>query len=81
MAAPKDVRNRMGEVTFSYGKLLNVYEKKLANKATNYSEAVQNFAKTVLVPEEHPKFELVYAVIASAETIDEGMLKVEVEKI
>jgi len=76
VAAPKDVRNRMGEVTFSYGKLLNVYEKKLANKATNYAEAVQNFAKTVLVPEEHPKFELVYAVIASAETIDEGRLKV-----
>ena len=76
VSSPKEVRDSMENVTFSYGSLLNKHQKKLASKSTNYAEAVQNFAKTVLVPEEHPKFELVYNIIASADTVEEGMLKV-----
>ncbi|MCP4991917.1 MAG: hypothetical protein GY928_39445, partial [Colwellia sp.] len=38
-------------VAFSYGKLLNKYEKKLANKSTNYGKIVHDFSKIVLVPE------------------------------
>ncbi len=76
LPSPKEFRDSMGEVAFSYGKLLNKYEKKLANKSTNYCKIVQDFSKTALVPEDDPKFDIVYDIIASADTIEEGMLKI-----
>ena len=63
-------------VTFTYGTLLNKHQKKLANKSTSYVDAVQNFAKTTLVPEEDPQFDTVYNIISSADTVEAGMLKV-----
>ena len=76
VSSPKIIRDSMGEATFSYGSLLNKHQKQIANKSTNYIEAVRNFEKTTLVPEHDPKFETVYNIIASADTIDDGMLKV-----
>ena len=76
VSSPKEVRDNMGEVTFSYGSLLNKHQKKLANRANNYSEAVQQFSKTAFVPEDDPKFDLVYDIIANADTVDKGKLTI-----
>jgi hypothetical protein len=77
VSSPKNFRDSMGEViSFTYGKLLNVYEKKLANKAINYVDAVQKFAKKALIPEEDPEFDTVYNIIASADMVEAGILKV-----
>ena len=77
VSSPKHFRDSMGEViSFTYGKLLNKHQKKVANKATNYVGAVQDFAKKALVPEEDPEFDTVYNIIVSAETVEAGMLKV-----
>ena len=76
VSSPKEVLNSMGKAIFGYGKLLNKDEKKLASKASSYSQAVQYMAEKPLIPEDEPKFELVYNIIATAETEAEGMLKV-----
>ena len=74
--SPKTIRDSMGEVTFSYGSLLNKHQKKIANKSTNYIETVKEFAKTTLIPEHHSQFETVYNIIANADTVDTGILTV-----
>jgi hypothetical protein len=76
ISSPKTTRDSMGEVTFSYGSLLNKHQKKIANKSTNYIETVRNFEKTALVPEHDPQFDTVYNIIANANTVETGILKV-----
>jgi hypothetical protein len=68
VSSAKEFRDSMGEVTFSYGKILNKHEKKLANKSTSYGKTVNDFAKTALIPEDDPKFDAVYNIVASADT-------------
>ena len=63
-------------IIFTYEKLLNKHEKRLASNASSYSHAVQHIAEKPLMPENEPKFEIVYNIIASSETEAEGMLKV-----
>ena len=41
-----------------------------------FRHAVQHMAEKPLMPENEPKFEIVYNIIASSETEAEGMLKV-----
>jgi hypothetical protein len=72
----KEVCHAMVNVTFTYGTLLSKHQKKLANKAANYVDAVQNYTQKAPAPEEHPEFENVYNIIASADTVEQGMLKV-----
>ena len=48
ISSPKEVRDKMEDVSFSYGSLLNKHQKKLANRASDYSQAVQDFSKTPL---------------------------------
>jgi hypothetical protein len=76
VCSAKKIRDEMENVTFSYGKILNKHEKKLANKSTNYSEIVREFSKTALVPEDDPRFDTVYNIISSADTVEDGMLKI-----
>ena len=76
VSSPKEVRDKMEDVSFSYGSLLNKHQKKLANKASDYSQAVQDFSKTALVPEHDPRFDIVYNIIANADTVDKGKLTV-----
>ncbi|MCP4990961.1 MAG: hypothetical protein GY928_34420 [Colwellia sp.] len=75
-SAVKEVCHAMVNVTFTYGTLLSKHQKKLANKAANYVDAVQNYTQKAPTPEEHPEFDNVYNIIASADTVEEGMLKV-----
>ena len=72
----KEIMNSMGMIIFTYGKLLNKHEKRLASKASSYSQAVQHMAEKPLIPEHEVNFEIVYNIIASAETEAEGMLKI-----
>ena len=64
------------EKQISYGSLLNKYQKKVANKSTNYAETVQKFTTPTLVPKDDPQFDIVYNIIADADTLEEGMLKI-----
>ena len=75
VSSPKDVRDTMGEVTFSYGSLLNKKQKMLANSAENYAQTVQQFSKTTFTLDDDPKFTVVYNIITSAETVEEGVFK------
>ena len=60
VTTPKEVMNSMGTIIFTYGKLLNKHEKRLTSKASSYSHTVQHLAEKILIPEDEPKFELVY---------------------
>ncbi len=56
VSSAKNIRNAMKNVTFSYGKILNRAEKRLANKSADYGKTIREFAaKHDLLPENDPR--------------------------
>jgi hypothetical protein len=77
VSSAKNIRNAMKNVTFSYGKILNRGEKRLANKSADYGKTIREFAaKHDLLPENDPRFAVVYNIIANADTVEGGILKI-----